>query len=417
MALSLRHVFAVAAVLRLVLLVYGLWQDEHFVVKYTDVDYKVFTDAAQYVWHGQSPYLRSTYRYTPLLAWLLVPNVLVHPAFGKLVFVAADLAVGYVMVRVTQQAQPYAGESEQRATTPLGLFPPHATAAALLWLWNPFVANISTRGNAESLMGLLVLATLYMLCLGRHRIAAVCYGLAVHFKIYPIIYALPLMLALRRYSSTRTNPMPWWQINRYQVEFALISAGVFVVLNAVMYQLYGFEFLYETYLYHLTRKDHRHNFSLWCYPIYLTYDAPTSTVSALAAFLPQLGVTVALGALYASDLFFSAFIQTFAFVTYNKVVTSQYFMWYLSLLPIVLPCTSLRMRWRGLAMLGAWVGAQALWLRNAYLLEFEGQNTFVMLWVAGALFFLVNNWILLEFIRHHTPVTTFALVRPRLKQA
>ncbi|KAJ1983671.1 GPI mannosyltransferase 1 [Dimargaris verticillata] len=417
MALSLCQVFAVAVVIRLVLLVYGLWQDEHFVVKYTDVDYKVFTDAAQYVWQGQSPYLRSTYRYTPLLAWLMVPNVLVHPAFGKLVFVAADLAVGYVMVRVTQQTQPCPGESRQRATAQAGLFPPYAIAATLLWLWNPFVANISTRGNAESLMGLLVLATLYTLCLGWHRTAAVCYGLAVHFKIYPIIYALPLMLALRRYDSVQTAPMSWWHVNRYQVEFALISAGVFVALNAVMYQLYGFEFLYETYLYHLTRKDHRHNFSLWCYPIYLTYSAPTSTVSALAAFLPQLGTTVALGALYASDIFFSAFIQTFAFVTYNKVVTSQYFMWYLSLLPIVLPFTSLKMRWRGLAMLGAWAGAQALWLRYAYLLEFEGQNTFVMLWVAGALFFLANNWILLEFIRHHTPVATFALARPRLKQA
>ncbi|KAJ1966901.1 GPI mannosyltransferase 1 [Dispira parvispora] len=430
--LSIKQLFIIAALLRLVLLVYGLWQDHHFVVKYTDIDYKVFTDAAWYTWRGQSPYLRSTYRYTPLLAWLLVPNIAVHPAFGKVLFIAADLVVGYLVVRVTNATvlgkregvddladQATIAKERKNSSTrslwfiyPARWIPSPLLPVVLIWLWNPVVANISTRGNAESLMGCLVLSTLYALCRGYYRTAAMLYGLSVHFKIYPIIYAVPLMLAMRNYpefirpKSQRGTSAPWWKINRYQIEFALYSGCTFLALNAIMYKLYGYEFLYETYLYHLVRKDHRHNFSIWFYPIYLTYNQPAGTLSALLAFVPQLGISLGLGILYADDIFFACFAQTFAFVAYNKVVTAQYFMWYFSLLPLVLPETSLKLRWRGLCMLLAWVVSQGAWLRYAYLLEFLGESTFSSLWIAGAAFFLVNNWILVQIINHYRPCHT-----------
>jgi GPI mannosyltransferase 1 subunit M len=83
-------------------------------------------------------------------------------------------------------------------------------------------------------------------------------------------------------------------------------------------------------------------------------------------------------------------------VAFNKVCTSQYFLWYLVFLPLYLPYSSLVARPRkGLLALGAWVGAQALWLAQGYQLEFLGTSTFVPgLWLAGMGFFIVNCGIL-----------------------
>ncbi|KAJ3315827.1 hypothetical protein HDV04_000034 [Boothiomyces sp. JEL0838] len=123
--------------LRLVFLVYGYYQDQHPVIKYTDIDYSVFTDASQYVANNQSPYLRKTYRYTPLLAWLLVPNVY-FIYWGKILFCICDLIVGMILYDMA------------------GLW-------SLFWLVNPFVIVISTRGNAESVLLCLVFLVLHYL--------------------------------------------------------------------------------------------------------------------------------------------------------------------------------------------------------------------------------------------------------------
>jgi phosphatidylinositol glycan class M len=60
-------VFGGALIVRLLLLGYGYLQDNFMTVKYTDVDYEVYTDAAREVANGNSPYDRTTYRYTPIL--------------------------------------------------------------------------------------------------------------------------------------------------------------------------------------------------------------------------------------------------------------------------------------------------------------------------------------------------------------
>ncbi|KAG7284054.1 hypothetical protein NEMBOFW57_010414 [Staphylotrichum longicolle] len=348
-----------AAILRLVFLVYGLWQDANSPVKYTDIDYLVFTDAARFVSHGQSPYERETYRYTPILAWLLLPtahttgNQLLDTALfssGKVLFAAADLVAGWLLERVLAKTM-------DAAT---------ARKYAAIWLLNPMVATISTRGSSEGLLGVLVMA------------------LFVHFKIYPFIYAPAIVwwMDRERMGDSRSgkgrSPTETSVIGRIlrfitpaRLQLAITSLATFLALNIAMFAL-------------STSPPPR--------------PPPPLHPDRVPRLPPQLALSCALIplAMAKRDLPASMLAQTFAFVAFNKVCTSQYFLWYLILLPLYLPSSSfLRNPTLGFAALGMWVAAQGLWLQQGYQLEFLGVSAFLPgLWVASLGFFLVNCWIL-----------------------
>ncbi|KAG0342835.1 hypothetical protein BG000_000598 [Podila horticola] len=399
-----------------ILLIYGHWQDTHLVVKYTDIDYVVFSDASRYLTQGLSPYRRATYRYTPLLAQLLMPNIYLHESFGKWVFTSADLLTGVLIQKILRLR----GMSESRAVK-----------FNALWLLNPMVANISTRGNAESVIGAMVLGSFYLVMTRRIRWGAFLYGLSVHFKTYPIIYSIALLVMMDdKYFANELSQQEQEEKEEKQkaiqekrrkenvvvrtvkdlvdfvtwrrVQFGLISGGWFFLITGLMYYFYGYEFLFETYLYHVTRKDHRHNFSFWFYNIYLTFTSPTGTLVGVLTFVPQLALVLAIGCCFGKDIFFCAFLQTFAFVAWNKVCTAQYFMWYIVFLPLLIPCLAanprLSLKQQGGRMLLGWVASQGLWLSQAYNLEFLGLNTFWNLFLASAIMFATNVWILVELI-------------------
>ena len=63
-------------------------------VQYTDVDYYVISDGAKYISEGESPYQRTTFRYSPILAFLMLGNVYLHPLIGKIIFIISDMIVG-----------------------------------------------------------------------------------------------------------------------------------------------------------------------------------------------------------------------------------------------------------------------------------------------------------------------------------
>ncbi|KAL6829347.1 glycosyltransferase family 50 protein [Trichoderma sp. SZMC 28015] len=383
--------FSIAAILRLVLLLYGTWQDAHSAVKYTDIDYLVFTDAARYVSNGLSPYSRETYRYTPLLAWMLVPTAKPHLfSFGKVVFALADLLAGWLIVRVLRKQR--------------GMTAERAGAFAAIWLWNPMVATISTRGSSEGLLGVLTMALLWAVEGKRIGVAGFILGLSVHFKIYPFIYAPAIIWWMddeHLGQGISKSPASFADavikfLSPQRIRLTLISLSTFMGLNVLMYYIYGTPFLTHSYLHHVTRIDHRHNFSPYNIFLYLASADPSS--SSLHAFLPQLLLSCFFipFVIAKKDLATSMMAQTFAFVTFNKVCTSQYFLWYMIFLPLYLPESSmLRVPSRGITAKLLWVLGQAAWLQQGYELEFLGVSTFFPgMWLASLAFFLINCWIL-----------------------
>lgn len=380
--------FTSAFLLRAALLLYGVYQDSVSALKYTDIDYYVFTDAAKAVARGSSPYDRATYRYTPLLAWILLPTTWggLWFQFGKAVFAMSDLVAGWLMIRVLQRK----GLNQQRSL--------HFAA---VWLLNPMVANISTRGSSEGFLCAIVVALLWAFESDRFLLASILLGFSVHFKIYPFIYGISMLLALNPDRSSSAFDLRYL-LTKPALTLLSGSIATFAILNTLMYFTYGYPFLRHTFFHHITRIDHRHNFSPYNTLLYLSSASPSSSNSRISfeslAFVPQLLLTLVLIPLATAriDLPATLLAQTLAFVTFNKVCTSQYFLWYLVFLPLYLPnSTFLQQPKVGVTALVLWVLGQALWLQQGYELEFLGRSTFVPgLWLASFVFFAVNCWIL-----------------------
>ena len=224
---------------------------------------------------------------------------------------------------------------------------------ASIWLLNPMVATISTRGSSEGLLGVMVIALLWAILSKRVALAGMLLGMAVHFKIYPFIYGISIMWYLENPSTNGYRASSSGDIFQQSLKFfnparlILLSTSfsTFMVLNTLMYYLHGTPFLQHTYFHHLTRIDHRHNFSPYNTLLHLTSFYPQASGPGMErlAFLPQLFLSAFLIPLVLAkrDLPGAMLTQTFAFVTFNKVCTSQYFLWYLVLLPFYLPYSSL----------------------------------------------------------------------------
>jgi GPI mannosyltransferase 1 subunit M len=233
-------VFLAAILLRVLLFFYGLWQDANSPMKYTDIDYYVFTDASRFVAHGHSPYDRETYRYTPLLAWMLLPTTWSTTwfSFGKAIFAVGDIVAGLLIILVLRSS----------VNMPIE----RALKFASIWLLNPMVATISTRGSSEGLLGVMVIALLWAVMQRRVLLAGILLGFGVHFKIYPFIYAPSIVWWLddECLGIPSTGPVSNLErvthfCNGSRIKLAFASLSTFLGLNVIMYSMYVVRMLHQ----------------------------------------------------------------------------------------------------------------------------------------------------------------------------
>lgn len=458
-------------------------------IVYTDIDYHVFSDGAKHLLNFQSPYERETYRYTPILAFMMIPNHIINYNFGKVLLSIIDVLVGLlieILLNIQNSNKKFNKEKQTinnredneisktnkvSSSSNLNLFKffysyidnPYAYTS-LIYLYNPFTINICTRGSADCIITFLVILSLILIELGLFSLAGIIYGFAVHFKIYPIIYAPALYLYLisknvsirkilcediiiksNQYDevspSNDNYPIIFTKIYFYYdlflsftsklfikikqiikivlksifnfkaIIFALLTVATFSFFMGFFYLLYGNKFLYEYFLYHLVRKDHRHNYSIFYYLIYLTYSTNLSKLLSFLTFAPQV-ILIVLSTLFLfQSINLCLLVLTMVFVTFNKVITAQYFLWFICLIPLVAPHNKLlNSRKHGgrtiycIFLFSIWLGIELYWNSFAHNLEYKGENLFLEMWLVNLIFFLVNCVMIKEFIVSHESI-------------
>ena len=395
------RVLLLGAILRAILVIYAMWHDANLPVRYTDADYFVFRDAAALVAVGSTPYARATFRYPPLVAWLLAPgeSLGIGAVWGKVLFCAADVGVGALLIGLL------IARGETRSA---------ARRASALWLLSPLAATAASRGSSDALALLFVLAALHGVDAARRggngrggggsmglweaASGGVALGAAIYSRLFPIIYALPLALALGQ-SGIRVR-MCCGLLSPSVIVLTVATIATALILTASGIAAYGTDALTEAYYFHLSRVDARHNFSpLW----YATYLA--SAAGGPGAKGPLKGVAVIVSTTLATliaprDLHLAVLIGTLAFVTLNAVVTAQYFNWWAALLPLV--ATRSRLSFSAALTLGAmWWGTELAWLFWAYKLEFKGEPVHGYLAGASLAFFMANVVLTLALLLYH----------------
>jgi len=156
--------------------------------------------------------------------------------------------------------------------------------------------------------------------------AAVVYGVFVHLRLYPILYGLSIVLYIQK-----GRLMP----NSSTLKFFLVSASVFTGLFVLGYSLYGYKFVHEWALYHLTRKDPRHSVSVfWLKQLYDMVDGDKMHLN-LITLIFRLGFIIWVSLKFRKNIVIAMFMTTMVFTIFNTVYTAQYTIWEIQFFPLI----------------------------------------------------------------------------------
>lgn len=138
------------------------------------------------------------------------------------------------------------------------------------------------------------------------------------------------------------------------------------------------------------------------YALYLNYE---SGFGSLFAFIPQVCLLILIAwRLSRRSITLALTLQTYVFVVFNKVCTAQYFLWYVSLMPVLAAeCCSFFSIWSVIIMASLWLITELHWLFWAGQLELMGNHVFVYVWMAGIVFFWANIWIIYQILKSFLP--------------
>lgn len=114
--------------------------------------------------------------------------------------------------------------------------------------------------------------------------------------------------------------------------------------------------------------------------------------------------------IYYGDMWITIRKSNSSVCAYWQVITAQYFVWFFCLLPLILPWSNMKLKWKDVSCIILWVGAQLHWLLWGYLLEFKGKNVFLQMWMASILFLGANTYLLTSIIRSHRYSAAFNLL-------
>jgi phosphatidylinositol glycan class M len=101
-------------------------------------------------------------------AYLLIPNHLLSVLWGKILFILADILVAHLIYCILRLQLAVVTNQTDQTTLATTNSDKHTLIMKYVccWLFNPYSMNVSTRGNSESIIALLVVLSLYLLYRG-----------------------------------------------------------------------------------------------------------------------------------------------------------------------------------------------------------------------------------------------------------